>query len=193
MSCITPWFVLSYPRSRTAWLSAYLTGAGIYTFHEAWKMVRSPEELVALMDAKGPGPVVNSDCSNVFFLPEITRLFPNARYLRILNDEHAVLDSLRTSYGDHDYRDMMGCYARAFAHAPADCTLDCRNWTEASVREAWRIMSNGTTFDADWYAQMSGVLVQLMPEQIQTDIQRVVDGELSHIGDALTRWRASWV
>lgn len=193
MSDLEPWFVLSFPRSRTAWLSAWLTGAGVFCFHEAWKLADSPAQLHALMSTKGPGPVVNSDSSNVFFLPALQEEFPDARYIRILHDEDAVLASLRESYGHYDYRETMDCYRQAFKHAPCDITLDCRHWTDESVRALWRAVAGPRPFDQHWYDQVSGMLIQLMPEQIARDTQRVLNGELSHIITATRQWRTSWV
>lgn len=190
-----PVFILSYPRSRTAWLAAYLTGAGVPCFHEAWKLADSAEAFRTLMESKGPGPVVNSDSSNVFFLPELQQTFPHATYIRIVNDLDAVLASLRASYGEYDYRGAMACYEAAFASpVSVAMTMDCRTWTEDTMRELWALLVGALPFDREWYTQMTGMLVQLMPEQIAHDIARVRAGALNHIIHATMRWRAtSWV
>lgn len=191
MSGLEPWFILSYPRCRTAWLSVFLQGAGVPSFHEAWKLVATPPDLRALMECYGPGPVVNSDSSNILFLPEIQAEFPDARYLVVRSDEAAVLASLRPSYGDHDYTVLMAAYRAAFARVgelPA-FTVDLATWT---ADDSARIYTEITGLPAPqgWVTQMTGMLVQMMPEQIATDVQRVANGELPHIVEGMRRAHA---
>jgi hypothetical protein len=184
---MTPWFVLSYPRSRTAWLSVFLTGSGVPCFHEAWKQVQTGAEMRLLMEQCQAPVVVNSDCSNVFFMKDLQAEFPEARYLRIYQPEHETLASLRDSYGNHDYTAMMLAYQRAFDACHVS-TVDvwCESWDlECS---AWLFEQiAGRSVDAGWLRQISGMLVQLMPTQIQQDIQAAATGEFSHIAARMGR------
>jgi hypothetical protein len=187
---MTPIFVLSYPRSRTAWLSCYLTGAGVPCFHEAWKYVEHVKELRVIMEAKCAPVVVNSDCSNVFFLPELQAEFPEARYVKIVNDPASVVASLNDSYGRHDYHDMLACYDEAYQY-PVDVAVTV-DWSEPSMFALWELVGNGQPFDQQWYDQMHGMLVQLMPWQIEADIEACRRHEQDHITRAMARWRTTW-
>lgn len=188
---MTPWFVLSYPRCRTAWLSVFLTGAGVPCFHEAWKQVSTMDAMRQLMLAQHAPVVVNSDCSNIFFLNELRASFPDARYLIITQSEAAIVASLKDSYGEADYLGLMERYRMAFSHATdlsAD-TIDCRAWDlAASARLVERM--TGRPVDARWVAQASGLLVQLMPWQIEADIHRAAHGDFHHITERIRR--AAW-
>ena len=176
-----PTFILAYPRSRTAWLSMFLTGAGAFTFHEAWKLVDNVKDLRLLMESKGPGPVVNSDCANALFLPELLAEFPEAKYIRLIQDEDLVIQSLYDSYGVADYHPMFETYRRALDGFAPDLTVDCSTWDHQTSRDIWACVSEGQPIDNHWVEQCEGMLVQLMPWQIQTDIDQARLGMFNHI------------
>ena len=185
---MTPWFVLSYPRCRTAWLSVFLSGAGVPCFHEAWKRVKTAKEMRALMEAQHAPVVVNSDCGNVFLLNELQEEFPEARYLTIANSDEAIVSSLKESYGNLDYTEMMQMYRAAFSHARGlpGIAVDCREW-DPTV-SAWLFEQiAGRPINQAWLEQVSGMLVQLMPWQIRQDIERAAAGEFKHIASAMRR------
>ena len=185
---MTPWFVLARPRSRTAWLSVFLQGAGVPCLHEGWKYATTAQELRRLMQEQGDGPVVNSDCSNIFFLEDLRQEFPEAKYLVIDHDEPSIVNSLKSSYGDVDYTDIMRAYRQAFASVPFDPQerVDCRTWDHEASRRLVRTIA-GRDVSPVWLEQITGMLVQLMPEQIERDIQRSLDGELFHVHDRVRR------
>lgn len=191
MSGLVPWFVLSYPRCRTAWLSVFLQGAGVPCFHEAWKQAGTPAEMRALMESFGPGPVVNSDCSNIFFLDAIKQEFPEAKYLVIEHTDAAILASLKESYGDLDYHDMMTAYRAAFTRVDqADLRVNVATWDTAESTRLFAAIA-GRPVPHEWLMQVSGMLVQLMPEQIIGDIERAARGEFRHIEERMRR--PTWV
>lgn len=189
MSGITPWFVLSYPRSRTAWVSAYLTGCGVPCLHEGWKVAKDATALRRYLESLGTETVGNSDCSNIFFLDEILGEFPNAKFIKIEHDLKRVEQSLMESYGVHDYAEMFTAYHRAFEKisiAP-DVTVDCRSWgAEESRRLAQSV--TGTPPPDWWVSTMHGMLVQLMPEQIALDTARSQVGQFQHIAKHMGRY-----
>ena len=176
-----PVFILAYPRSRTAWLSVFLTGAGIPCFHEAWKQVTTAKDLRLLMESRGADVVANSDCANIFFLRELREEFPDALYIYLKHDERAVWESLQSSYGPHDYQVMFECYRRAFDGVTADLTIDCATWGTSDTLELWDTIAPGRELDLEWLAQSESFLVQLMPWQIEQDKQRAASGDFPHI------------
>ena len=185
---MTPWFVLSYPRCRTAWLSVFLSGAGVPCFHEAWKRVTTAKEMRVLMEAQRAPEVVNSDCSNAFFLKELREEFPEARYLTITNSDEAILSSLKESYGDLDYTEMMQMYRAAFSHATGlpGIAVDCREWDQSVSAWLFEQIARSPVNQVR-LEQVSGMLVQLMPWQIRQDIERAAAGEFKHIASAMRR------
>lgn len=186
---MTPWFVLSYPRSRTAWLSVFLNGAGVPCFHEAWGQVKTVKELRALMESKGDGPVVNSDCSNVLFFDELREEFPEAQYLVLKNSRQAVSDSLVKAYGAHDYQAVLDATEQAMQRAGRSGVLmrylDVAQWGEPVSAWLYRQIT-GREVDTDWLTQVSGMRVQLTPETIVEQLARGHRGDLSHITRRMT-------
>ena len=182
---MTPWFVLSYPRSRTAWLSVFLTGAGVPCFHEAWGQVTTVKQLRTLMESKGDGPVVNSDCSNVFFFDDLQAEFPDAHYVRLDHSQTEIQASLLQSYGLYNYQPTMDAYQRAFQHVEStdmtvDGIVDCAAWDESVSAGLYRMMT-GHEVDARWLTQITGMLIQLMPETINRQLKQGRQGAFTHI------------
>lgn len=91
---MTPVFILSLPRSRTAWLATFFCYGESYAFHEGLLRCKSPNDLKTLFEATGKDVVVNSDCGNILFLEQIQQLFPNAKYIVVERDYSEVSNEL---------------------------------------------------------------------------------------------------
>jgi len=91
---MTPVFILSLPRSRTAWLATFFCHGDTYAFHEGLIQCASVPELKELMESTGRSVVVNSDCGNVLFLDEIRKTFPQAKYIVVERDYAEVAAEL---------------------------------------------------------------------------------------------------
>ena len=167
-----PVFILSPPRCRTSWLSAYLTGAGVFCFHEAWKQVADAHALRRLMESKGPGTVVNADCANWLFLDEIEREFPEARYVEI--HRHGDLEQAwATAFGEMDWSLLMARYqcARQAQHGPLLMSIDFHRWTPEISLQLWDRMTDGTPMDMDWHAQCHGWRIEPTRDQVSRDAE----------------------
>lgn len=91
---MTPVFILSLPRSRTAWLATFFCHGDTYAFHEGLIQCASVPALKELMESTGRSVVVNSDCGNVIFLDEIRATFPHAKYIVIERPYEEVAQEL---------------------------------------------------------------------------------------------------
>lgn len=91
---MTPVFILSLPRSRTAWIATFFCHGDTYAFHEGLIQCASVAGLKTLMESTGRSVVVNSDCGNVLFLDEIRKTFPQAKYIVIERDFEEVTQEL---------------------------------------------------------------------------------------------------
>ena len=91
---MTPVFILSLPRSRTAWLATFFCHGDTYALHEGLIQCASVPELKTLMESTGRSVVVNSDCGNVLFLEEIRKTFPQAKYIVIERPYEEVAQEL---------------------------------------------------------------------------------------------------
>lgn len=179
---MTPWFVLSYPRSRTAWLAMYLTHNGVYAFHEAWKYVKTVQQLRSLMESKGDGPVVNVDCANWFFLKELQDEFPEARFLEIRRPWDGVVQSALCSFGDQDYDWLFRQYLLAMKQpVRSEMVIEFAQWTPDQSQALWLEISQGRVMDEHWHRHLHNCLVELMPEAVREELDMGQRGELLHI------------
>lgn len=177
---MNPVFILTMPRCRTAWLSAYLTGGGIFCFHEAWKIATTAKELRALMQEKGE-TVVNCDATNWLFLDEIEQEFPNARFIEIVRDD--VEQGWSDAFGVHDWTDTRRAYAAAH-RLPRNgmaLTVDFNDWTAHTSLELWNVIAQGKPLDPHWHQQMHTFFVQVTEDTLQEYGDGTRAGRYDHI------------
>ncbi len=90
-------FIYSLPRSRTTWLSAWLTTDQSLCLHEAGNKVNRWEDLPEYMNSfHGYEYVGNSDCGNIMIANEINTMFPDATSVIIWRPLDEVMDSLKS-------------------------------------------------------------------------------------------------
>jgi hypothetical protein len=94
-------FVTGLPRSRTAWLAAFLSTGGVLCHHELMGHVHSVEEFIAEMERPLRG---NAD-HGLFLFPEFARRWPKAPVVVIHRDIENVQASLLAM--GIDQRDML--------------------------------------------------------------------------------------
>lgn len=87
-------FIVSLPRSRTAWLANYLTCGDSFCFHEGLMGCDSIKALKGKMEATRFPIVGNSDCGNILFLEEIMDEFPEAKFVFIHRSPSEVEEEL---------------------------------------------------------------------------------------------------
>lgn len=179
---MTPWFILSYPRSRTAWLATYLTHSGVVAFHEAWMLAKTAKQLRALMEERGDGPVVNVDCANWFFLKEIQGEFPEAKFIAIHRPYQDVAHSSRQSFGDGDYAALAANYDRVMKQpVTTEMTVEFDHWTEQVSLALWDRIADGRVMDRHWHRHLHRCLIELTPTAVKQECEAVRGGELLHV------------
>lgn len=177
---MTPWFVLSYPRSRTAWLATYLTHNGVYAFHEAWKYAKTVAQLRALMESKGPGPVVNVDCANWFFVKELQEAFPEARFVEIQRPWVDVVRSARDAFGEQDYDALFKRYQRAMEQPVERQVIQCDAGPERWY-QLWLEIAQGQVMDEQRHLHLHNCQIMLTEEAVRDELQLGQCGALTHI------------
>lgn len=185
-----PVFILAPPRTRTAWLATYLTGAGLYCFHEAWTQVKTVRDLRHLMESKGSGLVGNSDCGNWLFLEDLQREFPDALYVKITRTgdmEQAWADA----FGVRDWTVMSDLYATLESRPlpPLVASIDFHAWTPDISLALWHALTNGRPMDQDWHRMMHRLNVQLTTAAIQDDQRAAREGRYAHATESLVMTR----
>ena len=92
-------YITGLPRSRTAWLSVFLTHGNAFCHHEAMNGCHSIEDYQAKMSLSGYDFVGNSDCG-LFLSPELI----NGPLIIIERDIDEVLHSLVKLFPGYDLR-----------------------------------------------------------------------------------------
>ena len=176
-------FFLSYPRCRTAWLATYLTGMGVYCFHELWRTCHTIDAVKQAMQAKGPGPVANADPTNWIFIEELVEAFPDAVFIEITRPVAEVKVSCDESYGEGDYHELWAAYERMRSYRPPSCvTIDFDQWDELTSRQLFTRASGGTLpFNQDWHDRLHQLHIQLTEARIDEDHELASHGESAHI------------
>ena len=181
-------FFLSYPRSRTSWLATYLTGMGVYSFHELWRDVDNIKDFKEAMLAQGPGPVTNVDASNWFFLTELREAFPDAQYIEIVRPASAVSVDLLGAYGT-DGATLLDAYeAVADELPPVVHRLEFDDWDEAESRLIMHMVAPDLPFNEGWHRRIHQLDIQVTTARIEEDFEMARRGALDHIVR-----RTSWV
>lgn len=90
-----PFFIIGLPRSRTAWLSAFMTYDGNYCFHEGFNGCKTLEEYKNKIGNHG-------DSSTGLMLLDVNKVFPERRILIIESDPSDSIEFMEREYGVSD-------------------------------------------------------------------------------------------
>lgn len=163
-------FILSLPRSRTAWLANFLTYDGAFCFHEGLLQTASLYQLRGLFESTGKQIVGNSDCANVFFLDEIQDLYPDAVFIHIRRNLEDVLSSLEDM--TEDFRDFQTVH---MAHSRLRWlgvpTFDFDELDESACREIWKLCV-GTPFDRQRWEMLDGIDMNIIEDKKMIQINK---------------------
>lgn len=171
-------FVISYPRSRTAWLTMYLNAMDTFAYHEGWKYASTAKKLRKLFGAQ-LGPSINVDSCNYFFLPEIRKEFPDAKYITIKRPRLAVEASLKNSYGDSCAR-LLDLYGNP-DDWPSDFNINYDEWTPKITAKLMTFIT-GEEFMVNQFSKMlHGLKVEVSKDQMNKDDAKLASGALEHI------------
>jgi len=144
----------------------YLNGAGIYSFHEAWRHAKNAQELHQIMEGRGD-IVVNSDSTNVLFYRELREEFPEAKFVRIVRPLESVRYSIEKSYGPVDLLILSKWYS-AVCDAKVDYEIDYDKWTPDVSWLLWKFIG-GKWLDPYWHETAHDMKIELSQERVCKD------------------------
>jgi len=180
-----PTFILSLPRSRTAWLTVYFNGAGVPCFHDAWRHVKTIKGLRKEMEGTKSEYVVNADSSNILFYNEIKEEFPNAKFITILRNPIKVQQSLSKTYGHVSMAVINKLYFDILC-AEANYTADYDTWDSEVSHEMFKCATDGNMLlPLRWHLQAHELKVEITRDRIENDIWHSGSGSLDHIVNRL--------
>ena len=156
-------FILSLPRSRTAWLANFLTYENSFCFHEGLLHVGTPFQLEPLFQETHKPFVGNSDCGNVFFVDEIRDTFPEAKFVMIERPLGEVLVELR-SLGDEwmDEEFVLKAYKhlQIIKHSVPHLAVNYDQLGEENCEAIWKYCI-GTPFDRTRWRMLDSIDMQI--------------------------------
>ena len=102
---INPFFIIGLPRTRSSWLSNFLTYKTSFCFHEAIRLCYKMEDMKDLFECVNEPNVGDADCRLLFYTNDMLRLFPNAKWVLINRKIEDVDKSLEKRYDFGDDKD----------------------------------------------------------------------------------------
>ena len=88
-------FMLSLPRSRSAWMAEFMKPYCVASLHNPLQQCASIEELGTKLDALPAGRVFVSDVAGLFFFEQLVTRFPGAQFLIVHRPAREVEHSMR--------------------------------------------------------------------------------------------------
>lgn len=163
-------FLMCLPRSRSRWLSQFLTrgGASIWSMHDPLVKCGSIDELGDKIDSLlvmyQDRPVFVADTMAVLFFSEISKRFPNARYLFVAREPQQVRGSLRKAGMSPSISQHISAlhYAKLVSQARHDLNL-CVDYEDLDNRllNIWRFVGNTAPLDGDYAYRMRNTNIQV--------------------------------
>lgn len=136
-------FILSLPRSGTAWLSNFLTWGETFCFHEVSFGCESLDDIETAF-RRPECPVVGSaDTAAILFYRALNQRFPGSKFLFVVRDREAVRKSLDASGFDSSGLEIMG---RALSNAIRDTDLNGATipfeglFNQHGMRQVWEFL-----------------------------------------------------
>lgn len=160
-------FILSLPRSRTAWLSNFLTYENSFCFHEGLMRVGTAYQLEHLFECVNKPIVGNSDCGNLLFMDEIAETFPDASYVLIERPYDEVINSMHAmgpSFTDDRYVQKAARLMESAKRYLDPLIVDYHELNRDACRRIWRHCI-GTPFDTLRWQILDGINIQIDPDR----------------------------
>lgn len=163
---IKTFFILSLPRTRTAWIANFLTYDTSFCFHEALIDV-NPVDLPKLFKSTEKPIVGNSDCGNILFLDEIIETFMDAKLViveRPIDEVISSLDTLGEKFSEREsvYQalDIIEYAKYTYDHL----LLDFHKLDNTACRALWDHCI-GTPFNEQRWKMLDGLNTEIIPEK----------------------------
>jgi hypothetical protein len=139
---MNPFFIFALPRSRTAWLSVFLTSTHSFCYHEALCQCNRIAHLKQLLLRAETPAAGNSDSGNIIFRETILENFPDARIVIVLRDPKAVHKSLALAGVEMDEDAVDGFYK--------DLLVLAKEYEDSALVVDYRDLDNLDTLATIW-------------------------------------------
>lgn len=173
-------FMMTLPRSRSAWLCQFLRPAGVAALHDPLGQCASIDELGEKIDTEmellknwcqPETAVFVADTSAVMFFSEIDKRFPFARYLFVYRNYDDVRRSLKRAGLNGLSRNRLGWMIEQQAAANRLCEREDKfhyrvdfPYINENLRNIWRFVGVRSMFDPAYADRMASVNIQVSPE-----------------------------
>ncbi|MHB8727567.1 MAG: hypothetical protein ACYC9K_00855 [Sulfuricaulis sp.] len=166
-------FILGLPRSRSAWLSAFLTTDKTLCYHDALALCRTPNDMHKLGDGRLTG---NADTGLALFYPWVNA--QRAKRIVIKRPMEEVWASVEQLGLPTDGLPLL---ERCLSRVHADLTINF-NEIDNFLSTLWRVCSGGFPFDekrAELFKSLNIQTTRLAwaPERIEHLKNQVLKGE----------------
>lgn len=190
-----PFFVFGLPRSRTLWLSRWLSYGSRYVAHD---LAVECDTIDDFLDTLTLGPAGTAETAAVEAWPLIREAFPQARVAVVFRPIEEVRASLIRAGVPVDAAVMEALEKRLeamteLARQPLVMSLSYAALSNKEVCADLFTHLTGEKFDSGWWDMMSGANIQIdMPRRLQRLVERGPQHEVLKVelAEALERHRA---
>ena len=159
-------FILSLPRSRSAWLANFLTYENSFCFHEAL-IDNDPIDLPELFKSTGKEIVGNSDCGNALFLDEILNTFQDTRLVivhRPIDEVFMSLDKMGPLFSERENvmsaKNKIDVISKTCKHL----SVDFHDMSVNVCKSIWGYCI-GSEFDSQRWRMLDGISMEIIQEK----------------------------
>lgn len=159
-------FICALPRSRTAWLSVFLTHGNSFCFHEPAVGLTDFRQMRTLFESTGRKVVGSADCGNSWIVDGLAREFPQSLFVVVRRPLKEVRQSmLEMGLPDNGILEksaiMLDYTVRTYSHI----SVDADNLGDP---EAVKMICEyvGAPFDIARFNLLAALNVQVSPEHL---------------------------
>jgi hypothetical protein len=189
-------FLMCLPRSRSAWLTQFLKPVA-WTMHDPLKQCASIEELASKIDEVlflNPGrPIFIADTAAVLFFGDVSRTFPDAKYLFVDRPLPEVAASLKDEGVDlppEIGQRYESAFHRALLTSRARCDFRMEvafDQIDRRLLNIWRFVGGDPIMSREYAERMCGTNIQIpFDQQRSLTDRRKVRRLFSTIGISIT-------
>lgn len=181
---VKTFFICSLPRSRTAWLSVFLTHGDSFCFHEPAVELSDFSQFRPLFESTGRQVVGTSDCGNAWIVDGLAREFPESRFVVVRRPLEAVRQSmLEMGLPDNGTLEksaiMLDYTVRTYSHISIDAD-------DLGDPEAVKMLCEyvGAPFDIARFNLLAALNVQVNPEHLASRMTAANVSAMSQLMEA---------
>lgn len=167
--------IVGLPRSRTAWLAAFLTDGLVTCHHELIRDCQSTAEYIQKFKGTHAPVVGDSDCCIPFFYSKVRAILPPHRICFVKRDESAARESAQQFTSEHNIPEVEGRWEKCVElfnlmreANPAAPTYNFEDLDDPGTMKALTEYCTGFEFNRERFDIFNTLRVNIIPQKSYT-------------------------